>query len=404
MNPTHTQSNKDIETQVRHVFSGLTAESLSQMTIAQFLGQAINILFESERKHFLQSSPEDKGNGTYRRQLNAGSLPLEVEVPRVRSGTFRPSLLPEKYVRGFTDEMQSLLTGLLASSRSLSAAKTSLGRMGLPFSGKDLDAVAKEFIDLVKIKNSAPLPADFLAIYADVKLIDVREDDKIFTSSLYTAVGILPDGSKRVLVCKCINERENLDGWRFVFKNLLERGVRRVLLVVHDDFPGLARLSKSLFPDADIQLCVVHMLRNARTHLGAELSRPFKDAFIEARNSNSFERAKGKLDELLNEYSKHAPAFIEHLRLNQDAYIQCVKYPRAIRGTFSTTNAVEAVNGQLERLRRNSGGYFQSNDSLMMKLGITFDILETTTWKKPAGNFQTCLAELRRLHALRFED
>jgi transposase-like protein len=404
MNTESNQTNKDTEMQVRRSFAGLTAESLAQMTVSQFLGQALNILFESERKLFLQESPDDKGNGAYRRQVVAGSLPLEVDVPRVRSGTFRPSLLPEKYARGFTDEMQALLTGLLASSRSVSAAKNSLSRMGLPYSGKDLDTVAKEFIEMVKLKNAAPLPADLLALYADVKLVDVREEDKVYSSSLYTVVGILPDGSKRVLLCKCINENENLDGWRTVFKNILERGLRRVLLVIHDDFSGLAKLSKSFFPQSDIQLCVVHMLRNSRVHLGSELSRQFKDAFMEARNSTSFETAKGKFDKLLSEFETHAPSFIQHLRTHQDAYIQCTKYPRAVRGTLSTTNAVEAVNGQLERLRRNSGGYFQSADSLLMKLGITFDVLETTSWKKTSGNFQTSLTELKRLHAKRFEE
>ena len=212
------------------------------------------------------------------------------------------------------------------------------------------------------------------------------------------------DGSKRILLCRCVPERENLEGWRGVFKNLLERGVRRVLLIVHDDFTGLAKLSKSLFPQADIQLCTVHMLRNARTHLGADLGREFKDRFNAIRNSTSFEKAKAQFEALLLDFSKHAPAFIEHLRANLDAYLQSVKYPRRIRASFSTSNAVEAVNGQLERLRRNSGGYFQSQDSLTMKLGITFDILETTSWKKTSANFATSLAELKLLHAARFED
>ncbi len=374
------------------------------MTVSQFLGQALNILFESERNNFLRQSPTEKGNGGYERQLNVGSMPLDVVVPRVRSGAFRPSLLPPKYVRGFSDEMQSMLTGLLASSRSLAAAKTALSRMGLPHSGKDLEAVAKEFVDIAKLKNSAALPADLIAIYADVKLVDVRDDDKVFTSSLYTIVGVMMDGSKRILLCRCVAERENLDGWRAAFKNLLERGVRRVLLVIHDDFSGLAKLSKSLFPQADIQLCAVHMLRNARTHLGADLGREFKDRFNALRNSTSLEKAKPQFEALLSDFSKRAPAFIEHLRANPDAYLQCVKYPRRIRASFATSNAVEAVNGQLERLRRNSGGYFQSQDSLTMKLGITFDILETTSWKRPSANMATSLAELRLLHSARFEE
>jgi putative transposase len=404
MNPHKSESAKPLAVQVKESFAGLSAEALSQMTVSQFLGEALSMLFESERSNFLRQAPDEKGNGGYGRQLNAGSMPLDVVIPRVRSGGFRPSLLPPKYARGFSDEMQSMLTGLLASCRSLNAAKTALSRMGLPYSGKDLDAVAKEFIDIAKLKNTASLPADFIAIYADVKRVDVREDEKVFASSLYTVVGVSMDGAKRILLCRCVPENENLDGWRAAFKNLLERGLRRVLLVVHDDFSGLAKLSKNLFPLADIQLCTVHMLRNARTHLGPDLSREFKDRFNAIRNSTSLEKAKGQFDTLLTDFNKHAPAFVGHLKANQDAYIQCVKYPRRVRASFATSNAVEAVNGQLEKLRRNSGGYFQSQDSLATKLGITFDILESTSWKRPSGNFAAALAELQRLHASRFEE
>ena len=90
------------------------------------------------------------------------------------------------------------------------------------------------------------------------------------------------DGKKRVLACLCKSGRENLENWKLVLRGLIERGLRRLLIVVHDVFSGLLPITKTLFPGADVQLCAVHMQRNAKNHLSKTDNTEFQQRFTGA--------------------------------------------------------------------------------------------------------------------------
>jgi transposase-like protein len=151
----------------------------------------------------------------YDRSLQVGSIPVDVRVPRTRNGDFRPTSLPAPYRRGYSEEVQSLLLGLLASSRSINAAKDALQKMGLSRSEHDMERVAVGLIEELNLHNSRPIHPDVLALFVDAKYIELRDGDN--------------------------------------------RHPRRR--------QGLLPITASLFANADTQLCVVHMLRNAKTHL-----------------------------------------------------------------------------------------------------------------------------------------
>ena len=117
---------------------------MAGLSLREILAMAFKALNEAERRQFLTSSEQDKANGFYERALQLGSIPLELEVPRTRSGQFRPSLLPAPYQRSYPEETQSLLLALLASSRSINAAKTALRKLGLSASEQELETVPGE--------------------------------------------------------------------------------------------------------------------------------------------------------------------------------------------------------------------------------------------------------------------
>src|SRR5262245_45200460 len=97
------------------------------------------------------------------------------------------------------------------------------------------------------------------------------------------------------------------------------------------------------------------------------------------------------------------PTFIAELRKKRDHYLAFLKYPDAIRRSLSTTNTVEAVNGQLVIIRRKSGGYFQSEDTLKLKIGMTITSLENGRWSKITGRVEESLHQLNAMFEARFE-
>src|SRR4029077_3025309 len=137
----------------------------------------------------------------------------------------------------------------------------------LSHSEPELEKVAVGFIEELELRNTRALDPDLLALFFDGKYVEIKEGDRLKPACIYVAIGLGRDGKKRVLDCLAKSGRENLEDWKVVLRGLIERCLRRVLIVVQDDFSGLLPITKSLFSGADVQLCTVHMQRNARNHL-----------------------------------------------------------------------------------------------------------------------------------------
>jgi putative transposase len=381
------------------------AAGLGDFQLRELLGWLLTRVGEAERRAYLQRTAHDKPNGFYDRSLQLGTIPLEVQVPRTRDGHFRPATLPPPYQRGYPEETQALLLGLLASARSINAAKDALQKMGLSGSQQELDRVAIGLIEELELRNNRPIDPDLLAVFLDGKYIEFRDGDRLRPATIYVVLGLRRDGRKQVLTCLARPSRENLEDWKLVLRGLIERGLRRLLLLVHDDFSGLLPITQSLFPGSDIQLCTVHLQRNAKTHLGKTDGAEFQQRWRALKASWNVEVAQHQFEQLCDRFAKDYPAFIAEVRKKRLHYLAFVAYPECIRRSFSTTNAVEAVNGQLEILRRNSGGYFQSEESLKLKLGLVVSGLEQQRWRNPgrSSSISTALPQLNTTFQARFE-
>src|SRR5262245_37484180 len=152
------------------------------------------------------------------------------------------------------------------------------------------------------------------------------------------------------------------------------------MILVHDDFSGLLPISKSLFPTADIQLCTVHMQRNARTHLSKSDAIEFQHRWTSIKACWDPDVATTQFEQLCDRFARIYPTWITELRKKREHYLVFLKYPESIRKYFSSTYLVEAVNGQFEIMRRNSGGYFHCEDTLKLKLGLALSSLVTGRW------------------------
>jgi transposase-like protein len=175
------------------------------------------------------------------------------------------------------------------------------------------------------------------------------------------------------------------------------------MIVVHDDFSGLLGLTAGMFPKSDIQLCTVHMLRNAKTHLSKTDASEFTKRFRSIRTAWTSEVAAQQFEELCQRFEKSYATFVQELRKKRPNYLSFLNYPDGVRRTLSTTNVAEAVNGQLEVLRRNSGGYFQSEESAKLKLGIAVTSLESGRWRRVAANTMAALDQFNAMFEARFE-
>ena len=275
--------------------------------------------------------------------------------------------------------------------------------MGLSRCQQELERLAAGLIEELELRNSRPLDPDLVALFLDGKYVEFRDGDRLRPACIYVVVGLRRDGRKQVLTCLPRPGHENLEDWKAVLRNLLERGLRRVLVLVQDDFSGLLPITQSLFPNADLQLCSVHMQRNAKTHLSKADAVEFQQRWRAIKSSWNLEVAQQQFQQLCDRFSKAYPNFMAELRKKRPHYLAFLNYPEGIRRSFSTTNIVEAINGQLEIMRRNSGGYFHSEDTLKLKLGLAVSSLEQGKWKTMSKNIAAVLHQFNAIFQSRFE-
>ena len=387
----------------KNTLAQMLESDLADLSVRELLSMLLSSVGLAERKAYLERIFPDKPNGFYDRSLQLGTIPVEIRVPRTRSGDFRPASLPPLYQRGYSDETQALLLSLLTSGRSLHAVKDALRKMGLSSSQQELESVATGLIEELDLRNSRPLDPDLLALFLDGKYVEFRDGDRLRPACIYVVVGLRRDGKKQVLTCLPRAGRENLEDWKFVLRNLIERGLRRVLLLVQDDFSGLLPITQGLFPNTDIQLCAVHMQRNAKTHLSKPDAGEFQQRWRAIKSSWNIEVANQQFEQLCDRFAKNYPTFIAELRKKRLHYLAFLNYPENIRRSLSTTNVVQAINGQLEIMRRNSGGYFHSEETLKLKLGIAVSSLEQGKWKSLAKNIAAVLHQFNAMFQSRFE-
>jgi putative transposase len=379
-----------------------TPQDLPQLLEAG-LAHVLKSALQQERELYLEEHPEDRSNGyAPKRTLHVGATKVPVERPRTRQG-FYPAILP-KHQRYLPEAYQQLLRNILLGARSFNAARRTLQALGLGYSPEAVDKLLEDLYAEAKSFFSRPLPSDWLCLFMDAKIIDLKDEHQQVKKAVhFLVIGIGLDGKKEVITASTFWGNEVLEAWRKVLIDLKNRGLVRVLLLVTDDFAGLAPLIKGLFPNSDHQLCTVHLLRNAQRHLSLEDYALFRDSWREIQAASSFESAQTKLRALLDRLRSNNKAWVEHLEKRVPHYLTFLKYPTAVHPHLRSTNLPEGINNQIENLRRNAGGHFHSEREALIKMKLLTADLYDHSWTRVNPTFLGQIGTLNQIFRKHFE-
>jgi transposase-like protein len=382
-------------------------DPISPQDLPQLLHLALTKMIEAalaqERQFHLQDHPEDRANGyAPQRTLHVGATPVSLERPRTRQG-FYPALLP-KHQRHLPEAYQELLQNILLGARSFAAARRTLQAMGLSYSAEQTEQLLQQLHQEARTYFSRPLSPDWFCLFADAKVIDLKDDqDHVRPAVHFLVAGIGMDGKKQILLAATFWGNEVLEAWRQVLINLKNRGLTRALLWITDDFSGLTGLLQGLFPQSYHQLCTVHLQRNAHRHLSPEDYATFKDLWKELCAASSPESAQAKFRSLLEELRPRNKAWVEHVEKRSAHYMVFLHFPASLRAQLRSTNLPEGINNQIENLRRNAGGHFHSEREALIKMKLLTDQLYQTKWRRASPTITAQLACLNRMFHQRFE-
>ncbi len=355
----------------------------------------LNSIMSAQRDDFLLSNHDSK-NGFYPRSLNTSLDKLDLSVPRTRTrnSDFFPPIL-QKYNRS-DDSYFKLVANLLINGKSKENVKSILYDFNLHFSPKVANIIFDQISNELNDFKSAQLPSDFPFVYIDAyhtRIKDTRSDNDnsanpngiVKDAAIYTVIGLDFDAKKRVLGFYVHFGHENKATWINIFNDLVQRGLKRVLMFISDDFSGISDAIHSVFPYSATQKCLVHFMRNCHKNLPANVAFDFIQQVKNIRDDSSlsFDEAVNKFENLCNSHKQANPTFIEYILKKKNEYWEFMNYDYRIRKYINNTNVVENFNSVIEKIKVNIGGYFQSVNVAEKSVYLIIKRLEKNVWNKP---------------------
>ncbi len=371
--------------------------------IVSIASHLLNGLMNKEREIFLRNQIEDnKANGFYSRDIACNLGNLNLFVPRDRNSDFRSSVLPNHWQRG-DDSYNEFLLNLILQSYSPNKIKALLKSMNLPYSAEEIEEIKEDLFLKAKEFKNKQITENIFAIFIDAYHTQIKDDEnKIKKAVIYSIISIDLKGKKELCGFYTFFGSESKEDWLVIFNNLISRGLKRLTLVISDDFSGLKEAISALFPRAKHQLCYIHMQRNIRRNMGKNDAKIFNEELSLIRKDKDKKSALKRFENLCNEYRDKYQFYIEKLLAKKELYFNFIDFPEPIRKHIYTTNIVENFNSRIEVKRINSGGHFQSMKIVDIAIYVIGNNLHQNRWKNPIPAFKECEYEINQLFNLTF--
>jgi transposase-like protein len=341
--------------------------------------------------HLGQEINSNRRNGKSRKTIKSLNGNFELCTPRDRDGTFSPQLV-KKHQTTLNDEIEQKIIALYGLGMSYQDISAHLNEIyGLEVSVGTLSAITDKIIHTVKEWQARPLASIYPIVWLDAIHYKIRESGKVAGKAVYTILGVNIDGRKEVLGLY-ISENEGANFWLQALTDLSNRGVKDVLIACVDGLKGFPEAIETIFPKAEVQLCVVHQIRNSMKYVGSNNHKEFMADLKRVYKASTKDLAESELDILAGKWNDKYPIVITSWRNNWERLSQYFKYPEAIRRIIYTTNTIEAVHRQFRKLTKTKGS-FPNQDSLLKLLYMGIQNA-SKKWTMPVQNWSLTISQL----------
>ena len=353
----------------------------------------------AEIDHHLDAGEGDgnRRNGYGRKTVLTGTGKIALDIPRDRQSSFDPQLIA-KYQRrfpGFDDKIVSMYARGM-STREIQGHLREL--YGIDASPDLVSAVTDAVLEEVAEWQNRPLEALYALIFFDAIRIKVRDEGTVRNKAVYVALGVRPDGTKEVLGL-WIEQSEGAKFWLRVMNELKGRGIEDVLIAVVDGLKGFPEAITAVFPQAQVQTCVVHLIRHSLAFVSYKDRRAVAATLKQIYRAKDADAGKTALEDFSNgQWGKKYPAIAQSWRRNWSEVIPFFAFPDEVRRIIYTTNAIESLNAKLRRAVR-TRGHFPTDESALKLLYLVLN-LAAKEWKMPPREWCEPPRESRRLFCL----
>jgi len=360
--------------------------------LAPLIKQLTEAALEAELdSHLADDVIPNRKNGKSGKTLKTSEGKIDLDTPRDRAGTFEPQII-QKHQTSVSDEIESKILSMYGRGLSYSDIREHVGEMyGISVSTAAISAITDKIIDTVKAWQQRPLDSHYPFVWLDAIHYKVRAQGHYQSRAVYTVLGLNLTGRKEVLGLY-LADSEGANFWLGVLTDLQNRGVQDILIASVDGLTGFPEAIQAIFPKTEVQLCVVHQIRNSLRYVGSKHQKAFMVDLKRVYQALNKEAAESALDELEKIWGDKYPIVIQSWRKKWDNLSVYFRYPEPIRKVIYTTNSIEAVHRQFRKLTKTKGGF--PNDNSLLKLLYLGIQNASKKWTMPIQNWNLTLSQL----------
>jgi len=315
---------------------------------------------------------------------------FEVNIPRDRNGNYEPILVP-KYQRDISTFEDKILA-MYAKGMSTEAINNFMEDMyKISISTEQISRITDKIIPLVKEWQNRPLQSCYPIIFLDGMVFDVLESGTYIKKTAYVIIGIDLRGYKNILGI-WIGEKESSKYWLMLMNELKSRGVEDIFIASIDGLTGFKEAITTVYPKAQIQRCIVHIIRNCVAFVNYKDLDKVCSAMKPIYKAITEEEALFKLTEFENNWKSKYPYISKIWRNNWNEIKTMFQYPQEVRRLIYTTNPIESFNNGIKRITKTKGSFKSDNSLLKLMYLITQDI--SKKWTKPIQNWSLIFNQL----------
>ena len=326
-------------------------------------------------------------NGNSKKTIKGEFGNMEIAVPRDRNSTFEPVIIPKGETRftGFDDKIISMYARGM-TTRDIQAHLQEM--YGVDVSPTLVSQVTDAITEEITLWQSRPLEEVYPIMYLDAVRVKVRHNSTVINKAVYLAIGITWDGAKEVLGM-WIAETEGAKFWLQVVTELKSRGVNDIFIACVDGLKGFPEAIEAVFPKAQVQLCIVHMVRNSLRFVSWKQRKEVAEDLKAIYQASTVQLAETNLAAFETKWDATHPTISKSWRRNWERIIPLFSYPPEIRKAIYTTNAIESLNMSLRKVTKNRG-HFPNDDAMFKLLFLALKNI-AKKWTMPIRDWKSAL-------------
>lgn len=301
---------------------------------------------------YTKHSPDGYGSGNSRngygtKKLKSGHGIIEIETPRDRNGSFEPQFVAKNQTR-LTHFDDKILTLYAKGMSTRDIVETFRELYGADISPTLVSNVTEAVLGKVIEWQSRPLDALYPILYLDCIVVKIRQDKRVINKAVYLALGVNLEGKKELLGL-WLSENEGAKFWLSVMTELKNRGVKDVLIACVDGLTGFPEAIAAAFPRTQVQLCIVHMVRNSLRFVSWKDRKQVAAGLKKIYQSVTVTEAEQELEAFAEQWDRQYPSISRSWRSHWANLIAFFDYPDEIRKIIYTTNAIESINSVIRK-------------------------------------------------------